>query len=115
MVMKFCKKCGGPLRSQKIDEALSYLFCDKCHDFELLKEGKKVDFVVREKMEASEKIGGGVSKDENKMATYDNICEKCGYDKAEVIDLGQFYSDEDNMYLMKCGKCGWAERIGKGT
>jgi len=27
-------------------------------------------------------VGGGVVKDGNEFATYGNICQKCGYDKA---------------------------------
>jgi len=27
--------------------------------------------------------------------------------------MGIFYSDEDNLILLKCGKCGWSERLGK--
>ena len=42
-------------------------------------------------------------------------CPKCGYEKAQIIDMGIFYSDEDNLILLKCGKCGHSERIGRKT
>jgi len=103
------------LRLNKIDKTLSYSFCDGCQDFELFKDGKQIDFVVKEKMEKMEEFGEGVSDDENNFADYNNKCEKCGYEKAEVIDLGQSYSDEDNVYLLRCGKCGWTERVGKAS
>ena len=41
------------------------------------------------------------------------MCKKCGYDKAQIIDMCIFYSDEDNLILLKCGKCNFAERIGR--
>ena len=62
-----------------------------------------------------EEIGRGVVTDKNTFATYDHECEKCGHKKAEVIDVGVLYSDEDNLILLKCGKCGYSERVGKKT
>ncbi|MBI2045655.1 hypothetical protein HYT23_06355 [Candidatus Pacearchaeota archaeon] len=57
-------------------------------------------------------VGEGVVKDENEFADYPNKCKKCGYDKAQIIDMGVSYSDEDNLILLKCGKCGCSDRIG---
>ena len=61
------------------------------------------------------KVGTGVQDDKNILATYFNKCKKCGYDKAQVLDMGIFYSDEDNLILLKCGSCGFSERIGRKT
>jgi len=72
---------------------------------------KKKAIVEKEKIE-HEEIGRGVLKEENRMATYKHKCEKCGYGKAQIIDVGPLYSDEDNLILLKCGKCGYSERIG---
>ena len=47
------------------------------------------------------------------IATYDHKCKKCGFSKAQIIDMGIFYSDEDQLILLKCGKCGYSERIGR--
>jgi len=74
-----------------------------------------MNIVAKEKVSHKKDVGEGVVKDENIFATFHNKCEKCGYDKAEVIDMGIFYSDEDNLMLIKCGKCGYTERIGKAT
>lgn len=54
---------------------------------------------------------GKISKEGNEFATYRHKCSKCGYDKAEIIDLGAQYSDENNLVLLRCGKCGWSERV----
>lgn len=115
MAMKFCKKCGGILRSQKIDKKLSYLFCDNCHIFELIKTKDNSVMFSSEKIEREENRGEGISNDKNLLATYKNKCKECGYDKAQILDLGIFYSDEDNLILLKCGKCGFCERIGRKT
>jgi len=55
---------------------------------------------------------GKISEAGNEFATYKHKCSKCGYGKAEVIDLGAQYSDENNLILLRCGKCGWSERVG---
>lgn len=47
--------------------------------------------------------------DNNSLAVYDHICKKCGHDKAEIIEKGQMYSDEDDIILYVCGKCGYTE------
>ena len=44
--------------------------------------------------------------DKNRLAVHDHECEKCGYDKAELIEKGVSYSDEDDVIIFKCGKCG---------
>jgi DNA-directed RNA polymerase subunit M/transcription elongation factor TFIIS len=113
MSLKFCKNCGCVFRVQKIDNNKSYLFCDKCQSFELVKTENSSGMVSNEKIEKQEERGAGISKDENEFANYNHICKKCGYNKAQIIDMGIFYSDEDNLILLKCGKCGFCERIGR--
>jgi len=107
MTLRFCKRCKTLLRPYKTDEGL-FLLCNECG---LLERDKGIS--SKEKIKKKTKIGKGVIKGENKYADYENICEKCGYDKAQIIDKGIFYSDEDNLILLKCGKCGWSERIGR--
>jgi DNA-directed RNA polymerase subunit M/transcription elongation factor TFIIS len=115
MSINFCEKCGGVIRSQQIDENKSYQFCDNCQEFRLIKTGEVNNVSSNEKMQKQEEKGKGVKEDKNDFATYPNICKKCGYDKAQVLDLGFFYSDEDNLILLKCGKCGFSERVGRKT
>lgn len=110
MPIKFCPKCkrmlvplkeGGKLivRSGNCD------FSEEINDKEILG--------ASEKIKQKESVGKGVSSEKDSFATYDNLCKKCGYDKAQVLDMGVFYSDEDNLILLKCGKCGFSERIGR--
>jgi len=97
-------------------------FCPHCKTLMKLKEGetkcpscgflKGADIQSEEKVEHNKK-GKGVVDDKNLRATYEHICKKCGYEKAEVIDMGTWISDEDTVFLMKCGKCGYSENIAK--
>lgn len=108
MNLKFCPKCKTLLSPRQTNKEL-FLKCRKCGF------SKKLE---RYRLTASEKIkpklrGKGVIDDKNILATYKHKCKKCGYDKAQVLDLGIFYSDEDNLILLKCGKCGYSERIGR--
>jgi DNA-directed RNA polymerase subunit M/transcription elongation factor TFIIS len=73
----------------------------------------KLNLSSMEKLPEKEEIGEGSVKGENIFATYEHKCEKCGYDKAQIIDCGVFYSDEDSIIFLKCGKCGFSEKIGK--
>jgi|GEM_PF-573781 len=115
MVLKFCKKCGGILKVHQIDKGKYYLVCDNCPDFELVVTKSNPEITSKEKIEKEEIKGEGVSSDKNILATYKHKCSKCGYDKAQILDLGIFYSDEDNLIMLKCGKCGFCERIGRRT
>lgn len=115
MALNFCNKCGGIIRSKKIDKDKSYSFCDNCQEFKLIKEEEINDVSFHEKMEKQEDKGTGIKEVNNEFANYLNVCKKCGYDKAQILDLGVFYSDEDNLILLKCGKCGFCERIGRKT
>ncbi len=60
-----------------------------------------------------EKVGKGVSNDENIFADYDHPCKKCGHIGAQIIEVGALISDEDSLTMLKCGKCGFAERFGR--
>ena len=109
MSLKFCPKCGDLLIPEKKEDKF-VAKCDKCRFSRTVKPLKE-----REDLEPKKKIGGGIIKNENPLATYSNKCPKCGYNKAQIIDMGIFYSDEDNLIMLKCGKCGYSERIGRKT
>ena len=109
MTLKFCPKCGDLLIPRREGEKF-FGECAKCGFSKELKILK-----TKENFEPKKKFGKGITKSENLLATYHNKCLKCGYDKAQIIDMGIFYSDEDNLILLKCGKCGHSERIGRKT
>jgi len=112
MLMKFCPRCKALLIPQKIDDKF-FLKCDACNFLKKLKEEEFL--VIKNKITRPELKGKGVLKDENVLATYEHKCKKCGHNKAQVLDLGIFYSDEDNLIMLQCGKCGYSERIGRNT
>jgi transcription factor S len=112
MKLKFCPKCKTLLIPKKISDK----FFLKCGNCDFIRELKKKEFLVtHEKIKSKEFVGKGIKKNENIFATYKHKCKKCGYDKAQILDLGIFYSDEDNLIMLKCGKCGFSERIGRKT
>ena len=80
-----------------------------------MKKNLKTNLKVSEKITKKEKIGKGVIEDKDVFADYKHECKKCGHRGAEVVDLGVQYSDEDNLFLVKCGKCGHTERIGEAV
>lgn len=110
MSLKFCKKCEVPLVPTIIDDEL-FLECNRCGKIEKSKEGNKIS--SKEKIPAKAVRKEGVVTDKDNFADYKHKCPKCGFGKARIIDMGVFYSDEDNLILVQCGKCGWSERIGR--
>ena len=52
-----------------------------------------------------------VSDGINPLAVHNHCCKYCGYEKAELIEIVPFYSDEDSIIKMKCGKCGKVEQL----
>lgn len=110
MGLDFCEKCGSVLVPVALGEK-HFVFCKNCDSV------KKADknLISKEKIIHAEPKGEGVSKEENSFADYPSICPKCGYDKAEIIDIGVLISDEDNLFFIKCGKCGHVDRVGRKT
>ncbi len=111
MVMKFCPNCKGLLVPHSIGER-SVIACKNCDYF---REAVVKPLVEENKIPKKPEVGTGIASDINEFADYPHKCIKCGYGKAQIIDVGVFYSDEDNLIMLKCGKCGYAERIGRKT
>ena len=65
--------------------------------------------VLSEKVKDKEDIQ--VVHSDFSMAHYDHKCSKCGFDKAELIEQGINYSDEDNVMKYKCGRCGHVDDV----
>ena len=110
MTLEFCPRCENILIPEKLGEKEFWAKCAHCDFSEKLMPNSQL--VEKEKILHEHQIGR-ILNSENEFATYKHKCQKCGYGKSQVIDVGTFYSDEDNLILLKCGKCGWAERIGK--
>lgn len=57
----------------------------------------------------------GVLEQEKQGEGFPNVCDKCGHTQADVHDLGAPYSDESNVYLFRCKKCGHVKRQADGS
>lgn len=88
----FCPKCGSLLENQTCSCGFTKTTTLK------LKEKPKHKTIE-------------VVDSKNLLAVYDHDCEKCGHKKAELIEKGQMYSDEDDVILYKCGRCGHVEMV----
>ena len=102
----FCKTCGALLVPKKTPYG-KWMACPNGHQQpELNQESKEV---VTKNLDKAKKIEAhdGI----NHLAVYDHKCKKCGYGKAELIEMSSWYSDEDNTYQYKCGKCGFIEQM----
>jgi DNA-directed RNA polymerase subunit M/transcription elongation factor TFIIS len=84
-------------------------YCKKCST-----SGESLGISFNEKHK-QKLIGSGAMSDENTSANYDNKCKKCGHVGAQIIDVGVLISDEDQLTLLRCGKCGFTERVGRKT
>ena len=111
MTLKFCQRCKSLMSPRKINDK-DFLKCLNCN---FIQEMDNSFLKISEKINNKGDMGKGIKKDENSFATYKNTCKKCGYDKAQILDMGIFYSDEDNLILLKCGSCGFSEKIGRKT
>lgn len=59
---------------------------------------------------ARELRGEGVISSQGIVEGIDFVCKKCGYNKAELIDLGERNTNENGVSLYRCLKCGHNER-----
>ena len=102
----FCASCGTLLRPEKTPYG-KWMRCPDGHPQpELQTSG---DTVISGNVEKGSRVlvGDGV----NRLAVHDHPCKKCGHGKAELIEIAPFYSDEDYVLRMKCGKCGKTEQL----
>ena len=106
LLKMFCKTCGSLLVLEK-NEYGKWMKCPKGHPQpELVTKSESLNSKNIHPMRKIE-----VQSDENLLAVYNHKCQKCGYDKAELIEIMPSYSDEDSTFRMKCGKCGHVEQL----
>ncbi len=102
----FCKTCGSLLQLEKTSYG-SWMRCREGHSQpEVNQEQTVISSVNNQKVEKIT-VGDGT----NFLAVHDHVCKKCGHGKAEMLEIGAFYSDEDSVVKMKCGKCGIVEQL----
>ncbi len=102
----FCKTCGTLLQPKDTPYG-KWMACPKGHAQPELNQEKNI--ISTKNSQPGRMIE--IADDQNILAVHDHKCKRCGYDKAELIEIGCFYSDEDNSYKMKCGKCGFVEQL----
>ncbi len=102
----FCKTCGQLLVLRKTEYG-KWLSCPHSHPQpELNQASTELRLKNIDEMKKVE-----VVSDDNPLAVYDHQCRKCGHGKAQLIEMLANYSDEDNIYWYKCGKCRYVERL----
>lgn len=101
----FCKTCGTLLIPKKTSYG-KWMSCPNGHSQPEIQQQTPAQVSYNK---PAERIT--VADGENFLAVHDHICEKCGYDKAELLEIMPFYSDEDNVIRMKCGKCGKVKQL----
>ena len=102
----FCSTCGIVLQPQKTLYG-TWMACPQGHVQPQIVQ--QTETFTQKNLHPAPRLQ--VATEENILAVYDHLCKKCGYEKAELLEIGASYSDEDNIYRMKCGKCGWVERL----
>jgi DNA-directed RNA polymerase subunit M/transcription elongation factor TFIIS len=92
------------------------MFCPKCKELMNLGTNELIcscGFTTK-KGNVIEKITNNsqiaIHDGKNIFAIHEHDCPKCHHDKAQMIELGVWYNDEDMDIMYKCGKCGFCER-----
>lgn len=107
MEIPLCPKCGKLLQAK--DKGCAVCSCGYESD-------KPIEISHSTKIKLSKKVGKGVLKtNEDINMGFPNKCSKCGHGKASVANLGPQYSDESDVALYKCKKCGHVERKTDGN
>jgi DNA-directed RNA polymerase subunit M/transcription elongation factor TFIIS len=96
----FCKTCGTLLQLKKTDYG-KWFACPNGHIQPKLEQSSVTH--TQKNLNLAKPIE--VTDDHNILAVHDHVCSKCGHTKAELIEISCSYSDEDNCYRMRCGKC----------
>lgn len=104
--MEFCINCGKPAELNQNNKKCSCGFTNIVTS--------KISF--SEKIKKQEEKGKGILIPEKLGEKgFPHICKKCGYEYADVIDLGSSWADESNIYLFKCKKCSHVSRDAYGS
>lgn len=101
----FCATCGSLLVPKKTEYG-KWLSCPNGHSQpEMVTKAK----IITQNKQIGKKVE--VSDGANPLAVHTHPCKRCGHDKCELIEVQPFYSDEDQFLRMKCGKCGYTEKL----
>lgn len=102
----YCKTCGTILQPRKTEYG-TWMSCPNGHSQpELVQSSEPITFKNNQQGTVITVHDG-----KNMLAVHNHTCKKCGHDKCELIEVQPFYSDEDQFLRMKCGKCGYTEKL----
>jgi DNA-directed RNA polymerase subunit M/transcription elongation factor TFIIS len=105
-MLEFCPMCRGLLMQKEVEGKIIGL-C-KCG---FKRTGGIIISGEENAIQCS--LGGGVvSEDNSKTEGFIQVCEKCGYNKAEA---SQILSNESEITVYTCLKCGHRTRESSGT
>lgn len=104
--MEFCINCGKPVELNKNIKKCSCGFTNVVNS--------KTSFTEEIKKQDRE-VNGVLILEKFKEGGFPHKCKKCGYEYADVTDLGSSWADESNIYLFKCKKCGNVTRDAYGS
>jgi len=105
----FCEKCGKMLELKNfMDIKMGICECG-------FKKFVYDNMNIEDKSKKKEEIGKGVLENKDETEGFPNLCPKCGHNFCDVHDLGAPYSDESNVYLFRCRKCGYVVRQADGS
>lgn len=108
--IEFCPDCGKILSIREREWDFQMVGTCRCGFSKEVERG----FLPSEKIINLER-GKGIAENKEETEGFPHICNKCGYGESEVFDLGASYSDESNIYLFKCKKCGYVSREAEGS
>ena|SRR3989338_5141792 len=105
--MDFCKNCGKVLFIEiENEKKIGRCSCGYMQE---------TDITSSEKIKEKAKKGEGTIEHKNDIKEgFPHICKKCDHKEADVHEIKTGYSDEADIYLFKCKKCGHAERQADG-
>ena len=102
--MFFCTKCGKIIVFKSPNLQGKKAECSCGNIFVVNEE----DFVLKEK---TNNKAIEVADDKNLLAVHKHVCRRCGHDKAQLIEIGAMYGDEEDIVRYKCGRCGHVEQL----
>ncbi|MFQ5474311.1 MAG: hypothetical protein ACE5DM_00590 [Candidatus Nanoarchaeia archaeon] len=101
--MEPCPNCKILMKVRR-EPGLTYISCDVCHYAKSLDKKEITDKVRHDRPVEV------VTDEIHPLAVYPHKCKKCGFEKAQMISKGIWYSDEDECIEYVCGKCGRHEK-----
>ena len=102
--MRFCSKCKTILKIKNWGPKKIF-YCDCGYEF--LSDD---DIVLKDKINSKKEME--IIEDKNYgLDVHTHKCQKCGYNKAILIEIGAMYGDEAVIVRYKCGKCGNVEQL----